>query len=151
MSHLGRATTLEDFRNISTISIFLLAVAPYNFWNLYTYQNDVNILFLVVKSIEVTLGFTLRFMKKIARWRYHWNIWCLRVKTKISPLVVRYPGSNGYQKNQQDLRNLDLEAYCTNIQPKLKKLWSFTKNQSFAMASGGFLEKEGNKCTTVCT
>ena len=29
-------STLGDFRNISTISIFLLAVAPYNFYNFDT-------------------------------------------------------------------------------------------------------------------
>ena len=106
------------------------------FW----YQNGVNILFLVVKPIEVTSGFILKLMKKIARWRRCWNIWHLSLKTKISPLVVRYQESNGCQKNWQDLRNSDLEVYCANIQPKLKKLRSSTKNQSFLMASGGFLK-----------
>ena len=46
--------------------------------------------------------------------------------------------SCGCQKNRQDLRNSDLEVYCANIQPKLKKLRSSTKNQSFLMASGGY-------------
>jgi hypothetical protein len=46
----------------------------------------------------------------------------LTVKTKIYPLVVRYQGLNGCQKNWQNLRNLDLEVYCANIQPKLTKL-----------------------------
>ena len=78
--------------------------------------------------------------EKIARWRRCWNIWHLSLKTKISPLVVRYQESNGCQKNRQDLRNSDLEVYCANIQPKLKKLRSSTKNQSFLMASGGFLK-----------
>ena len=32
-----------------------------HFW----YQNGVNILFLVVKSIDVTLGFILKLMKKV--------------------------------------------------------------------------------------
>ena len=32
-----------------------------------------------------------------------------------------------------------LNLYCANIQPKLKKLWSSTKNQLFLMASGGLL------------
>ena len=32
----GAVGTLGDFRNISTISIFLLAVTPYNFYNLET-------------------------------------------------------------------------------------------------------------------
>ena len=49
-------------------------------------------------------GFISKVMKKIARWRHHWNIWHLIVKTKISPLVVRYQGSNGCQKNRQNLR-----------------------------------------------
>ena len=52
------------------------------FWN----QNVVNILFLVVKSLEVTSGFISKLMKKNSRWRHHWNIWHLSVKTKISPL-----------------------------------------------------------------
>ena len=46
------ADTLGDFRNISTISISLLDVAPYNF---DTYQNGLNLLILVVKSIKLTL------------------------------------------------------------------------------------------------
>ena len=106
------------------------------FW----YKNGVNILFLVVKSIKVTSGFILKLMKKIARWRCCWNIWHLSLKTKISLLVVRYQESNRCQKNRQDLRNLDLEVYCANIQPKLKKLRSSIKNQCFLMASGGFLK-----------
>ena len=106
------------------------------FW----YKNGVNILFLVVKSIKVTSGFILKLMKKVARWRCCWNIWHLSLKTKISPLVVRYQESNRCQKNRQDLRNLDLEVYCANIQPKLKKLRSSIKNQCFLMASGGFLK-----------
>ena len=51
--------TLGDFRNISTISKFFLAVAPYNFY----YQNGVNYLFLIVKSIELTPGF-IHYLKK---------------------------------------------------------------------------------------
>ena len=31
-----------------------------------------------------------------------------------------------------------MEVFCANIQPKLKKIWRSTKNQSFLMASGGF-------------
>ena len=61
--------TLGDFKNISTISIFLLAVAPYNFYN-FGYQNGVNYLFLIVKSIEVTSGFISKVMKKIPRWHH---------------------------------------------------------------------------------
>ena len=76
------------------------------FW----YQNGVIYFFLIVKSIKVTSGFISKAMKKIARWRHHWNIWHLIVKTKISPLVVCYQGSNGCQKNRQNLRNLYLEV-----------------------------------------
>jgi hypothetical protein len=121
--------TLGDFRNISTIFIF--------YWQ---YQNGVNVLFLVLKPIEVTSGFILRLTKKIVRWRCCRNIWHLSLKTKISPLVVCYQEPNGCQKNQKDLRNSDLEVYCANIQPTLKILRSSTKNQSFLMASGGFLK-----------
>ena len=106
------------------------------FW----YQNGVNILFLLVKPIEVTSGFILKLMKKFARWRCCWNIWHLSLKTKISPLIVRYQESNEYQKNRQDLINSDLEVCYANIQPKLKNLRSSTKNQLFFMVSGGFLK-----------
>ena len=106
------------------------------FW----YQNGVNILLLLVKPIEVTSGFILKLMKKFARWRCCWNIWHLSLKTKISPLIVRYQESKEYQKNRQDLRNLDLEVCCATTQPKLKNLRSSTKNQSFFMVSGGFLK-----------
>ena len=109
--------------------IFLLAVPAYN------------ILFLVKKTIEVTSGFILKLMKKNAIWYWCcWYIWHLSLKTKISPLVVCYQETNGCQKNQGDLRNSDLEVYFANIQPKLKKLRSSTKNQSFLMAFGGFLK-----------
>jgi hypothetical protein len=95
------------------IHIFIGSTTPQflKFW----YQNGVNILFLVVKPIKVTSGFILKLMKKIARWRRCWNIWHLSLKTKISPLVVRYQESNGCQKNWQDLRNSDLEVYCATI------------------------------------
>ena len=62
------------------------------------------------------------------------------LKTKTSQLLVRYQETTEYQKNWQDLRNLDLEVCCANIQPKLKNLRSSTKNQSFFMVSGGFLK-----------
>ena len=106
------------------------------FW----YQNGLNILFLLVKPIEVTSGFISKLMKKFARWRCCWNIWHSSLKTKISLLLVRYQESNEYQKNWQDLRNSDLEVCCANTQLKLKNLRSSTKNQSFFMVSGGFLK-----------
>ena len=50
---------------------------------------------------------------KIPRWRYCWSIWHLIVKTKMSPLVVCYQGSDGCQKYRQNLTKLDLEVYCS--------------------------------------
>ena len=46
-------------------------------------------------------------------------------------------------KNQQDLRNSDLEVYCTNIHPELEKktMKLFQKSVIFK-ASGGFLKFE---------
>ena len=41
------------------------------FWN----QNVVNILFLVLESLEVISGFISKLMKFFSRWRHHWNIW----------------------------------------------------------------------------
>ena len=102
------------------------------FWN----QNIVNILFLVVKSLKVTPGFISKLTKKNSRWRHNWNIWHLSVKTKIFLLAVCYQGFNGCQKN---LKNSGLEFYFANIQPKLQKLWSFTRNHSFLMTFGGIL------------
>ena len=104
----------------------------------FRYQKGITVLFFVVKSIEVTSVFIFRLMKKIARWRYCWNIWHLTIKTKISLLVVHYQKSIGCLKNQQDLRNSDLEVCCTNVQPKLKKLWS-SKSVIFK-ASGDILK-----------
>ena len=103
-------------------------------------QNVVNTLSLVVKSLEVISGFFSKLMKKISRWRHYWNIWHLSVKTKISPLLGCPQGSLGCQKMRHYPLNLDLEVWCSNIQPKLKKLWNSTKNPSFLIASEGFLK-----------
>ena len=132
-AHIRR---FEEYFNHIHIPIGSTFLQFLHFW----YQNGVNILFLVVKPIEVTSGFISKLMKKITRWRRCWNIWHLSLKTKISPLVVCYQESNGCQKNRQNLLNLDLEVYCANIQLKLNKLRSSAKNQSFFMASGGFLK-----------
>ena len=53
-------------KGIKTISIFLLAVEPCNFLQFW-YQNGVNYLFLMVKSIKVISGFISRVTKKTAR------------------------------------------------------------------------------------
>ena len=42
-------------------------------------------------------------------------------------------------KIQKNILQINLLSYCANIHPILKKLRSSTKNQSFLMASGGFL------------
>ena len=122
----------EYFNHIYTL-IACTTLQFLQFW----YQNGVNILFLIVKPIEVTPGFILKVMKKFARWRRCWNIWNLSLKPKISLLVVRCHEFNEYQKNRQDLRNSDLEVFCINIQPKLKNLKNSNKNQSFFMVSRG--------------
>jgi hypothetical protein len=88
----------------------------------------------------VTPGFILKLIKKLLDGSAVEIFDILSLKTKISPLIVSYLESNGCQKNQHDLRNSDLEVYCANIQPQLKNLLSSTKNQSFFMASGGFIE-----------
>ena len=126
----------QEYFNHINILISSSTLQFLQFW----YQNGVNYLFLIVKSIEVTSGFISKVMKKIPRWRHCWIIWHLIVKTKISPLVVRYQGSNGCQKKWPNLTNLDLEVYCANIQLNLTKLWNSTKNQSLLMASRGFLK-----------
>ena len=130
--------TLGDFMNISTISIFLLAVAPYNFY--YLLPKWCKLPFLDSKINRGDIRLYFKSYEKIPRWRHCWIIWHLIVKTKISPLVVRYQGSNGCQKKWPNLTNLDLEVYCANIQLNLTKLWSSPKNQSLLLASGGFLK-----------
>ena len=136
LKSLGHIRRFQEYFNHINILISNSTLQFLQFW----YQNGVNYFFMIVKSIEVTSGFISKVMKKIARWHHHWNIWHLIVKTKISPLVVRYQGSNGCQKNRQDLTNLDLEVYCANVQLNLTKLQSSTKNQSLLMASRGFLK-----------
>ena len=112
--HAGTASHIRRFQeyfiHIHTL-IGSTALQFLQFW----YQNGVNILFLVVKPIDVTSGFISKLMKKIARWHCCWNIWQLSLITKISPLVVRYQEYNGCQKNRQDLRNSDLEVYFAKI------------------------------------
>ena len=98
-------------------------------------NNVVNILFLVVKSLELTSGFISKLMKKIARWRHSWNVWHLIVKTKISSLFGCPQGPQGCQKMRYYPLKSDLEVWCSNIQPKIKKLWNSVKNQSVLMAS----------------
>ena len=48
-----------------------------------------NIQFLTLKPIKETLGFILKIMKKIARWRHKSEISKRNVKTMISPLLFR--------------------------------------------------------------
>ena len=115
---------------------FRLTLKLLQFWC----QNGVNILLLVLKSLEVTSSFISKLMKRIARWRHHWNIWHLSVKTKISPLFGCYQVSNGCQQFHKKILQTNLLSYCSNIQQKLKKLCNSTKNQSFLMPSGGFLK-----------
>jgi hypothetical protein len=69
--YLMKYGTLGDFRDISTRPIFLLAVAPYNFYNFDTKMVYVNHLFLIVKPIEVKSGFISKIVKKIAKWPHH--------------------------------------------------------------------------------
>ena len=107
------------------------------FWEILQRANPA---FGFIWPLEVTSGFISKLMKKKSRWRHHWNIWHWSVKTKISPLFGHPQGSQGCQKMHHYPPNLDLEVWGSNIQSKLKKLWNSTKNQSFFMASGGFLK-----------
>ena len=52
-------------------SLFSVPIQFLQFW----YQNGLTILFVILKSIEVTSGLTLIIMKKIARWHPPRNIW----------------------------------------------------------------------------
>ena len=65
-NHIRR---FQEYFNHIHIFIGSTTLQFLQFW----YQNGVNILFLVVKPIEVTSGFILKLMKKFARWRRCWN------------------------------------------------------------------------------
>ena len=60
-------STEGEIKDIPFRLTYIMAVAPYNFWN----QNVVNILFLVVKSLEVISGFISKLMKKNSRLRHY--------------------------------------------------------------------------------
>ena len=59
-------------------------------------------------------------LAKVSRPKCLWPK-CHSGQSVIQP-VVRYQWSNGCQKNRQNLRNIDLEVNCANIQQKLTKL-----------------------------
>ena len=96
--------------------------------------------FLGCKNTWGDIRLYFKNYEKNYRWCHHWKIRHLSVKTKISPLFGCPQGSQGCQKMRHDPLNLDLEVWCSNIQPKFQKLWNSTKNHSFLMACRGFLK-----------
>ena len=67
---LEQIRRFQEYFNHIHILIGSKTLQSWQFW----YQNGVNILFLVVKSMEVTSGFISKLLKKFARWRRHWKI-----------------------------------------------------------------------------
>ena len=81
-------------------------------------------------TLEVTketLGFILKIMKKIARWRHNQKISIKSMKTVISPLFLHFWSQHGYQKKQKTSRNSNLLVWSATFQPKLNKLWKTIK------------------------
>ncbi len=72
----------QEYFNHINILISSSTLQFLQFW----YQNGVNYLFLIVKSIEVTSGFISKVLKKIARWRHNWNFWHWIVKPNASSI-----------------------------------------------------------------
>ena len=99
LTHIRR---FQEYFNYINILISSSTLQFLQFW----YQIAVNCHFVIVKSVEVTSGFISKVLKKVAIWNHLWNIWELIVKIKISPIFVHYQGSNGCQKNWQNLKNL---------------------------------------------
>ena len=55
------------------------------------------------------------------------------LKTLVSPLLMRFQGSQRCQKMCQDPLNLNLEVQCTNIEPKLHNLLKHCEKTWFLM------------------
>ena len=95
------------------------------FW----FQIGVNMIFIIVKSKDVTVGFILQLIKNV-RWRHHWNIWHLSAITKISLLLGRYQESNWCKKIHRTILKIILSTYCAINEPKLKELWNWNAIKS---------------------
>ena len=80
-----------------------------------------------LEVIKETLGFILKIMKKIARWRHNQKISIKSMKTEISPLFLHFWSQLGYQKKQKTSRNSNLLVWSATFQPKLNKLWKTIK------------------------
>ena len=69
----------------------------------------------ILEVIKETLGFILKIMKKIARWRHNQKISIKSMKTKISPLFLHFWSRLGYQKKQKISRNSNLLVWSANF------------------------------------
>ena len=65
--------------------------------------------------------------EKSTRQRHRHKIIKTNLKTLVSPLLTHPQGYQGCQKNWKDLRLFTLVPFCTNIQPKVKKLQNIFK------------------------
>ena len=81
----------------------------------------------ILEVIKETLGFILKIMKKIARWRHNQKISIKSMKTTISQLFLHFWSQHGYQKKQKTSRNSNLLVWSATFQPKLNKLWKTIK------------------------
>ena len=83
------------------------------------------------------------YEKKNSRWRHHWHIWHLSIKTKISLLLGCPQGFLVCQKMRHYPLILDFEIWCSNIQPKLKKTVKLYQKSVIFDSFWGFLGSLG--------
>ena len=69
--------------------------------------------------------------EKSARWRHRHKIIKTNLKTHISLLLTRPPGSQGCQKMRQDPLNMPGKVWCAKIAPKLNNIWKSPRKHVF--------------------
>ena len=119
-THTGKIS--QNFFQISVI-LGCIPLLFLHFW-VKDYKNKP---LTTLEVIKETLGFILKIMKKIARWRHNQKISIKSMKTSISPLFLHFWGQHGYQKKQKTSRNSNLLVWSATFQPKLNKLWKTIK------------------------
>ena len=83
----------------------------------------------MLKPMKGKLGYILKIIKKIARWRHKSEISKRNLKTNISPLLFLLWGHLGRQKKQYDPLKFTLWVWAAVFQPKMNKLCKYPKKQ----------------------
>ena len=120
--HMHTGKFAQNFFHISVI-LGCIPLLFLQFW-VKDYKNKP---LTILEVIKETLGFILKIMKKIARWRHNQKISIKSMKTTISQLFLHFWSQHGYQKKQKTSRNSNLLVWSATFQPKLNKLWKTIK------------------------